>query len=96
MTDITNNQRKPVERVNPFSPIVTPDGCLYCLHQATDHSGPAYGVRLEGRKYRKNVVYAIFCHACAAEKFTKQVACWQMPEGVYRNFSRYGVQTAGV
>ena len=95
MPDITNTRNRTVKRRHSLSPMVAVDGCLYCPHAGSDHQGQAYMVRREGRKYRKYrkyVVHAIFCRACAAAKATGQVACWQMPERVYRNFSRYGVE----
>ncbi len=92
MPDITYAVSSPVKRRNPFAPIAEAESCLYCPHKAASHTGTAYAVRIEGRKYRKLIVHAIFCQACAAEKSTGQVACWQMPERVYRNFTRYGVE----
>ena len=92
MPDITDEERLSMQRVNPFRPVVTRPGCLFCSHHEEDHTGMAIGVRREGRKYRRFVLHAVFCHACAAEKCTAQVTCWQMPERVYLNFSRYGVE----
>ena len=94
MPDIARSRDRALERVNPLSPMVARDGCLFCPHQAADHTGEANAVRREGRKYRKYVTHAIFCQGCAPEKATDQAACWQMPERVYRNFTRYGVQVA--
>ena len=92
MPYITNTRNRTVKRCNSLSPMVAVDGCLYCPHAGSAHHGQAYMVRREGRKYRKYVVHAIFCRACAVAKATGQVSCWQMPERVYRNFSRYGVE----
>ena len=92
MPDITDNEPASMKRLHPFRPVVTARGCLFCRHQVDDHTGTALGVRLEGREYRRYVLCAAFCHACSAEKATEQVTCWQMPERVYVNFSRYGVE----
>ena len=94
MPDITNEDAPALRRVHPFVPIVSSRGCLYCPHSVLDHEGLAQPVRIKGRKNRKYVLQALFCCACAAEKSTGQVVCWQMPERVYRNFSRYGLQVS--
>ena len=91
MPDMTNEKAPILRRLHPFAPIATSKGCLFCSHGVPDHEGSVYPVRIEGRKNRKYVLHAVFCHACAEDKATGQVACWQMPERVYRNFSRYGV-----
>ena len=92
MPDIADKELLTMRRVHPFRPVVTSRGCLFCRHTMEDHTGEAIGVLREGRKYRKYVLHAVFCHACAAEKRTEQATCWQMPERVYHNFSRYGVE----
>ena len=92
MPDITDEERLSMRRVHPFRPVVTGRGCLFCRHSMEDHSGNVIGVRREGRKYRRYVLHAVFCHGCAAEKCTAQVTCGQMPERVYLNFSKYGVE----
>jgi len=92
MPDITNKKLMERKRLRPFYPIATEKGCLYCPHRDREHKGKAIGVRREGKKNRRFVLHAIFCEACASEKGAAQVACWQMPERVYRNFSMYGVE----
>ena len=92
MPDITDEERLSMQRVHPFRPVVTDRGCLFCRHPMEAHTGSAIGVSREGRKYRKFVLHAVFCHACAAEKCTAQATCWQMPERVYLNFGKYGVE----
>ena len=92
MPDITNERLQVEKRLRPFRPIATEKGCLFCPHQDLEHTGKAIGVRREGRKNRRFVLHAVLCEACALEKGTTQVACWQMPERVYHNFSGYGVE----
>ena len=92
MPDIANENVPVLRRLYPFRPIATSRGCLYCPHGVADHEGLVQPVRIEGRRNRKFVLHALFCRACATDKDTSQVACWQMPERVYRNFNKYGVE----
>lgn len=92
MPDITDSKCPSVQRLHPFFTVVTSRGCLYCNHTLEEHTGTAAGVYREGREYRKFVLHAVFCDACAAEKGADQATCWQMPKRLYLNFGKYGVE----